>query len=188
MGKKAQDYSQEYTDPELREQLKERIKASDRGGAAGKWSARKSQLLTREYESQGGGYRHPDRLSHEQRDLRRWTEQEWQTASGDTRARDAGGTDRYLPRRAWEQLSPREREDARRSKRRDDRRGLGHSSNPPAARAARKSVELDQMPAAEAARSARKLSSDQARRAAEHEREHKARKTVLRALARRTGD
>ena len=187
MGKKAQDYRQEYTDPELRERLKEQIKASDKGGAVGKWSARKSQLLTQEYERQGGGYRHPDQLSPDQRDLRRWTGQEWQTASGDTRARDAEGTDRYLPRHAWEQLSPQEREQTRRSKRRDDQRGREHSPNPPAAKAARTSAELDQMPAAEAAEYARRLSPDQARRAEEHEREHKARKTVLRALARRAG-
>lgn len=185
MGKKAQDYEREYTDPELRERLKERIKASDQGGAAGKWSARKSQLLTQEYERRGGGYRDPDHLSGEQRDLRRWTDQEWQTASGDTRARGPEGTDRYLPRRAWEQLGPQQKREARRSKQRDEERGKGHSSNPPAARAARKSAELDQLPAAEATERARRLSPAQARRAAEHERGHKARKTVLRVLDKR---
>lgn len=185
MGKDEQDYSRDYTDPKLRERLKERIKASDKGGAAGKWSARKSQLLTQEYEREGGRYRDPDHLSSNQRDLRRWTEQEWETASGDKRARDSEGTDRYLPRHAWEQLSPRQRREARRSKRRDDERGQGRSPNPSAAKAARKSVELDDMPAAEAAKRARGLSSSQARRAAEHERGHKARKTVLRVLDRR---
>lgn len=185
MGKKAQDYREEYTHPELREQLKERIKASDRGGASGQWSARKSQLLTQEYERGGGGYRHPGKLNRDQRDLRRWTEQEWQTESGDTRARGPEGTDRYLPRQAWEELGPRERREARRTKHRDDARGRQYSSNPPAAKAARTSAELDGLPAAEAARTARRLTSEQARRAAEHEREHKARKTVLRALDKR---
>ncbi|APC35904.1 hypothetical protein A9R04_14960 [Nocardiopsis dassonvillei] len=190
MGKDADDYRRDYTDPKLRERLKERIKASDKGGAAGKWSARKSQLLTQEYEREGGGYRRPDRRSGEQRDLRKWTEEEWQTASGDARARDSGseepgGTDRYLPRHAWEQLSPRERRQAQRTKRRDDGQGKGRSPNPPAAESARRSVELDRLPAAEAAKKARGMSSKQARSAAEHERGHKARKTVLRVLDRR---
>lgn len=189
-GKDADDYRRDYTDPELRERLKERIKASDKGGAAGKWSARKSQSLTQEYEREGGGYRHPDRRSSEQRDLRKWTEEEWQTASGDARARDRGseeskGTDRYLPLHAWEQLSPQERRRAQRTKRRDDGRGKGRSPNPPAAKSARRSVELDRLPAAEAAKKARGMSSKQARSAAEHERGHKARKTVLRVLDRR---
>ena len=50
-----QDYEEKYTHPELREKIKEEIKASDKGGEKGQWSARKSQLLTQEYEKQGGG-------------------------------------------------------------------------------------------------------------------------------------
>jgi hypothetical protein len=46
-----------YTKPTLRKQLFEKIKASDKGGAPGTWSARKSQLLAREYKTQGGGYK-----------------------------------------------------------------------------------------------------------------------------------
>ena len=59
MGKTAKDYERDYTDPELRERLKEEIEASTKGGRPGTWSARKSQLLTLEYERHGGGYRHP---------------------------------------------------------------------------------------------------------------------------------
>ena len=69
MAKGAEDYAKDYTHPELRERLKEEIKAGDRGGAPGKWSARKSQLLTQEYEKQGGGYRHPDQRTDAQRSL-----------------------------------------------------------------------------------------------------------------------
>ncbi len=47
---------EKYTDPDLREEIKEEIKESDKGGRPGQWSARKSQLLTREYEKRGGGY------------------------------------------------------------------------------------------------------------------------------------
>ena len=47
---------EKYTDPELREQIKEELKESDKGGKKGQWSARKSQLLAQEYEKRGGGY------------------------------------------------------------------------------------------------------------------------------------
>lgn len=38
-----------YTDPELREQVKEEIQAGDKGGAPGQWSARKVCCNTGEY-------------------------------------------------------------------------------------------------------------------------------------------
>lgn len=46
-----------YTKPEMRKSLFNKIKASSKGGDPGKWSARKSQLLAREYKKNGGGYR-----------------------------------------------------------------------------------------------------------------------------------
>jgi hypothetical protein len=46
-----------YTKPEMRKRLFRRIKNMfTMGTAAGKWSARKSQLLAREYKKKGGGY------------------------------------------------------------------------------------------------------------------------------------
>lgn len=46
-----------YTKPGLRKRIFERIKAGSKGGKPGEWSARKAQLLVREYEAKGGGYR-----------------------------------------------------------------------------------------------------------------------------------
>lgn len=47
-----------YTKPEMRKKLFNEIKASaTQGTAAGQWSARKSQLLAKEYKRKGGGYR-----------------------------------------------------------------------------------------------------------------------------------
>lgn len=46
-----------YTKPTMRKQLFESIKAGTRGGRAGQWSARKAQLLAKEYKAKGGGYR-----------------------------------------------------------------------------------------------------------------------------------
>jgi hypothetical protein len=46
-----------YTKPEMRKTLFNKIKASDKGGKPGEWSARKAQRLVKEYEAAGGGYK-----------------------------------------------------------------------------------------------------------------------------------
>lgn len=46
-----------YTKPEMRKRLFQKIKAGTRGGDPGEWSARKAQLLALEYKKRGGGYK-----------------------------------------------------------------------------------------------------------------------------------
>jgi hypothetical protein len=46
-----------YTKPTMRKGLFEKIKAGTKGGKAGQWSARKAQMLAKEYKAKGGGYR-----------------------------------------------------------------------------------------------------------------------------------
>jgi len=46
-----------YTKPTMRKRLFEKIKAGSKGGKAGQWSARKAQMLAKEYEAKGGGYK-----------------------------------------------------------------------------------------------------------------------------------
>ena len=47
-----------YTKPGMRKSLFEKIKGqATQGTAAGQWSARKSQLLAKQYKARGGGYR-----------------------------------------------------------------------------------------------------------------------------------
>ena len=46
-----------YTKPTMRKRLFQKIKAGTKGGRAGQWSARKAQMLTKEYKAKGGGYR-----------------------------------------------------------------------------------------------------------------------------------
>ena len=54
---KKDDNKGKYTKPGLRERIKKAIKARNtHGTGAGKWSARKSQLLAKEYKAKGGGY------------------------------------------------------------------------------------------------------------------------------------
>tara|TARA_R100001015_G_C4562359_1_gene121977 strand:- start:170 stop:358 length:189 start_codon:yes stop_codon:yes gene_type:complete len=46
-----------YTKPTLRKRIFNRIKAGNKGGRAGQWSARKAQMLALAYKRAGGGYR-----------------------------------------------------------------------------------------------------------------------------------
>jgi hypothetical protein len=46
-----------YTKPAMRKRLFEKIKAGSKGGKPGQWSARKAQLLAKEYKAKGGGYK-----------------------------------------------------------------------------------------------------------------------------------
>lgn len=46
-----------YTKPAMRKRIFERIKRGTKGGRAGQWSARKAQLLAKEYKKAGGGYK-----------------------------------------------------------------------------------------------------------------------------------
>ena len=45
-----------YTKPTMRKTIFNRIKAGSKGGNPGQWSARKAQLMAKEYKSKGGGY------------------------------------------------------------------------------------------------------------------------------------
>ena len=46
-----------YTKPTMRKALFNKIKAGTKGGDPGEWSARKSQMLAKQYKAKGGGYR-----------------------------------------------------------------------------------------------------------------------------------
>ena len=46
-----------YTKPGLRKRIFARIKAGSKGGRPGQWSARKAQMLAKQYKAKGGGYR-----------------------------------------------------------------------------------------------------------------------------------
>jgi hypothetical protein len=46
-----------YTKPGMRKKIFERIKAGGKGGKPGQWSARKAQMMAKEYKAKGGGYK-----------------------------------------------------------------------------------------------------------------------------------
>ena len=185
-AKTKDDYASEYTEPELRERLKEEIKASDKGGRKGQWSARKSQLLVREYEAAGGGYLHDGERTESQQHLEDWQEQDWHTADGGADARGADGTARYLPDVAWQLLTAKERAATDERKRGAEAQAV---ENTDAAKEARAAAELLSMKATEARKRVAKMESkSQLRRARKAEETFgKARTTVLEAIDRRLG-
>jgi DNA-binding CsgD family transcriptional regulator/8-oxo-dGTP pyrophosphatase MutT (NUDIX family)/predicted ABC-type ATPase len=124
-----------YTKPQLRENLKRRIMAGDRGGAPGQWSARKAQLLAQAYKKAGGGYK--GGRTEKQNSLKKWTGQKWRTSDGKP-ARRSGGTRRYLPSKAWSKLSPGQIRATNRKKMEASKRGEQFVTNTEAARNARK--------------------------------------------------
>jgi hypothetical protein len=103
-----------YTKPELRERIKQRIMAGSKGGAPGQWSARKAQMLAQAYKKAGGGYR-----------------------SGG-KSRRGSYTRRYLPAAAWSKLTPAQRAATNRKKIEGSRSGEQFVPNTNAARSARK--------------------------------------------------
>ena len=101
---KTQNLEEIYTKPELREKIKGELMQSDKGGKPGEWSARKSQMLVKEYEAQGGGYKNKEK-TEAQKSLQEWTDEDWQTSDGKVAIRGGGVTERYLPRAGWDKLT-----------------------------------------------------------------------------------
>jgi hypothetical protein len=130
---------EKYTKPDLREKIKEEIKRSDKGGKKGQWSARKSQLLVKEYEKQGGGY--TGEKDEAAKSLEDWTAQDWQTQGGEVQARENGKTKRYLPKEAWDKLSAKEKREAEKTKQKGSQKGEQYVAYTPAVKKALKQVK-----------------------------------------------
>ncbi len=128
----------QYTDPELRDRIKEEILAGDKGGKPGQWSARKAQMVATEYEHQGGGYKHE--RTEAQEHLHEWTEEKWTTSDGKPAQRN-DVTKRYLPEKAWEQLSDSEKKATDDKKVRGSKAGKQFVPNTQKAAAARHTAE-----------------------------------------------
>ena len=181
---------EKYTDPELRERIKEEIKDSDKGGNKGQWSARKSQLLTQEYEKRGGGYK--GEKDGSQKNIEKWTEEEWQTQEGDARARSGDETARYLPKKAWEKMSEEEKRETEKKKREGSRGGQQHVANTEEARQARKGSQAPplkgygDLSVEEVEKKVQGLSTEEIRKVRNYEKGHKNRKTLIESLDRKS--
>lgn len=135
---KSSSSSETYTDPALRDRLKSEIMAGEKGGKAGQWSARKSQLLAAEYKKAGGGYKKAKGKKAEgQENLDQWTSEHWATADGEPAIRE-GETARYLPEKAWDDLTPAQKRATDTKKKAGSKSGRQFVANTKAAKAARK--------------------------------------------------
>ena len=134
------DYDEKYTNPDLRRKLKDEIQAGSKGGKKGQWSARKSQLLVHEYEKHGGGYK--GEKDDAAKSLESWTNENWQTSGGSADAQgEDGSIKRYLPEKAWDMLSEKEKKEADKKKKQGDKKGKQFVENTIEAKVARKKAQ-----------------------------------------------
>jgi hypothetical protein len=113
-----------YTDKAKRDRIKNRIMAGSKGGKPGQWSARKAQLLAAEYKKAGGGY--TGAKTAKQKSLSKWTKQKWRTSDGSK----SEGRKRYLPDKAWKNLSAGEKRATNRAKAAGNRKGKQFVAQP----------------------------------------------------------
>jgi hypothetical protein len=118
-----------YTNPALRERIKNKVMASSKGGKPGQWSARKAQLVAQEYKKAGGGY--SGSKTSKQKSLSKWTKEDWATKSGKPSTQGSKATgERYLPKKARQKLSSAEYAKTSAKKREDLRKGKQFSKQP----------------------------------------------------------
>lgn len=114
----------EKTDPKLWEKVKTKVQHGTKGGKKDQWSARKAQIAVQEYKHEGGGYKgKKDPDNH----LAQWTKEEWGTKSG-KESLETG--ERYLPKKAREDLTDKEYKRTTAKKRADLKKGRQHSAQP----------------------------------------------------------
>lgn len=113
-----------YTNPGMRERIKNRIMAGSKGGKPGQWSARKAQLLAAEYKKAGGGY--SGGKTKAQKSLSKWTGEKWRTSDGSK----SEGKKRYLPDKAWKALTPAEKRATNAAKAAGNRKGRQFVAQP----------------------------------------------------------
>ena len=135
--------SAERSDPALWERVKHEVTAGDKGGDPGEWSARKAQLAVQRYKAEGGGYKGRKTADNH---LAQWTKEEWGTKSG----KDSKATgERYLPKRAREELTDKEYAETTARKRADTKKGKQHSAQPQKIAAKTADARLADLPRAE---------------------------------------
>ncbi|RXH55499.1 hypothetical protein [Granulicella sibirica] len=126
-----------YTDPALREKIKQKLMKGDKGGKPNQWSARKAQLVASEYKAEGGEYKHE--RSESQQHLKDWGDEKWHTTDGKPAIQEKS-TSRYLPDKAWDKLTPAEQKATDAKKKRASKTGKQFVPNTEKAKKARKSA------------------------------------------------
>ena len=65
-------------------------------------------------------------LAKSQQSLKKWTKEEWGTSDG----KESKGKKRYLPKKAWDELSPAEKAATNKKKAAGDKKGKQHVAQP----------------------------------------------------------
>jgi hypothetical protein len=103
-------------------------------------------MMAAEYKKQGGGYNttKEEGQSESQKHLDNWTKEEWQTKDGEGTARqDDGSRKRYLPKKAWEELSASEKKQTDDKKLKASKGGKQFVGNTGEAKQARRNASVD---------------------------------------------
>lgn len=111
--------------PKLWKRIVARIKAGSKGGRSGQWSARKAQLAVAAYKKAGGGYKGKKSSKNK---LAKWTKQKWTTSDG----KPSKGKKRYLPAKAWKNLTASEKRATNAAKARGNKKGKQFVKQPKA--------------------------------------------------------
>lgn len=109
--------------------LWEKAKSEAKAKMGGKHSARAMQLAGKIYKEKGGSYTGPKTES--QKDLSKWTKEDWGTKSGKPSTQGPKATgERYLPKKARESLSPKEYAATTKAKREGTKQGKQFVAQP----------------------------------------------------------
>jgi hypothetical protein len=107
---------------------------------------RQAQMMASEYKKRGGGYNttKEEGQDESQKHLDQWTKEDWQTKEGSGTARQGDGAEkRYLPKKAWEQMSDDEKEKTEEKKIKGSQEGKQFVENTAKAKEARKQASRE---------------------------------------------
>lgn len=112
-------------------------KSKAKAKMGGKHSARAMQLATKYYKDSGGGYEGKKPTAKTNK-LKKWGKEKWQTkdGAGDKAQQSDGSTKRYLPKKAWSKLTPKQKAATDAKKRTASKRGQKVTPNTKAAKSA----------------------------------------------------
>lgn len=102
--------------------------------------------MASEYKKQGGSYTTDKETGQDesQKNLSNWGEEDWQTKDGSGTAKHEDGTrERYLPKKAWDQMNDDEKEETDQKKQDASATGQQHVANTGKAKQARSNVNKE---------------------------------------------
>ena len=104
----------------------------------------KAQFMASEYKKRGGGYTTDKKDQDEsQKNLSKWSEEEWQTKEGSGNAKQNDGTrKRYLPKEAWEEMNEDEKRETDEKKLEESKGGKQFVGNTSRAKRARQNANM----------------------------------------------